>query len=436
MESSTKDASAAPPQAAAPSGAAPPQAAPPPEAVPPQAAGPSGAGPSDAGPSGAADPPRAASPKVASPKAASPKAASPKAASPRPGSPMAIATSPSAASPSGSSPAGAAPVTTYVHPEVEAAHYSSNESAYSDSDLESFTTSLTSSVTNYQYENGRRYHAFRPGQYILPNDDQESDRLDLSHHLMTLALNGRLHASPLENPQKILDIGTGTGIWAIEMADAYPSAHVIGNDLSAIQPKWVPPNASFEIDDVESVWTHDANSFDLIYCRYMLGSIQNWKELFRQAFCALKPGAYLELLEPDSTLRCDDNSIPKDAPLQQWTDLFIGAADIFNRSVNLAPQYVQMMEEVGFVDIQENISKLPNSPWPKDKHLRDIGGYQMVNFLEALEGLSLRLFTNSHHMPVEQIQILLAKVRRDLRNKSIHTYFHLHSIVARKPLTE
>jgi tRNA G46 methylase TrmB len=36
--------------------------------------------------------------------------------------------------------------------------------------------------------------------------------------------------------QQVLDIGTGTGIWAIDYADAHPDSTVIGVDLSPIQP--------------------------------------------------------------------------------------------------------------------------------------------------------------------------------------------------------
>jgi len=28
-----------------------------------------------------------------------------------------------------------------------------------------------------------------------------------------------LYAAPLDNPQKVLDVGTGTGIWAIDFAE-------------------------------------------------------------------------------------------------------------------------------------------------------------------------------------------------------------------------
>lgn len=75
------------------------------------------------------------------------------------------------------------------------------------------TASATSSIFHYQYENGRRYHAYRAGQYLLPNDDKEQERLDMTHHVFLLTLKGELCATRLQNPQNILDIGTGTGIW-------------------------------------------------------------------------------------------------------------------------------------------------------------------------------------------------------------------------------
>jgi hypothetical protein len=91
-----------------------------------------------------------------------------------------------------------------------------NDSALG-SEASNASTSVTSSIRNYKYENGRRYHAFREGEYTLPNDEKEQDRLDLIHHVFRLVLGGDLLRAPIPpTVQRVLDMGTGTGIWAID----------------------------------------------------------------------------------------------------------------------------------------------------------------------------------------------------------------------------
>ena len=46
---------------------------------------------------------------------------------------------------------------------------------------------------------------------------READRLDLQHHVLCLTFNSKLYFSPIEKPKNVLDVGTGTGIWAIDM---------------------------------------------------------------------------------------------------------------------------------------------------------------------------------------------------------------------------
>jgi hypothetical protein len=49
-------------------------------------------------------------------------------------------------------------------------------------------------------------------EYGLPMDDQELDRMDLCHTKYYALLKQRRFLSPIgENPQRILDIGCGTG---------------------------------------------------------------------------------------------------------------------------------------------------------------------------------------------------------------------------------
>ena len=78
------------------------------------------------------------------------------------------------------------------------------------------STSISHSVRDYDFENSRRYHKFQEGRYQFPNDESEQEREDMKHAMIINLCEGRLHFAPLDSPQTILDVGTGTGIWAID----------------------------------------------------------------------------------------------------------------------------------------------------------------------------------------------------------------------------
>jgi trans-aconitate methyltransferase len=122
------------------------------------------------------------------------------------------------------------------------------------------------------------------------------DRNDFQHCKFTLLMGNKLHLAPIKSdPHKILDLGTGSGIWVINMAEKYPSAVIIGVDTAAVQPEMVPQNLQFEIDDVENEWVYGHNSCDFIHARELVLSIRDWPRLIRQSFDRLKPGGYLQL---------------------------------------------------------------------------------------------------------------------------------------------
>lgn len=156
-------------------------------------------------------------------------------------------------------------------------------SLYASSVAGTETTSLKSAVSKYKQENGRSYHSYGSTEHWGPNDAQAQDQMDLSHQLWLLALKGKFYLAPVERPEDVLDVGTGTGVWAIDVAEQHPETKVVGIDLSAVQPTWVPPNAYFEIDDYNVDWL-DEEKYDLIHMREALGTCPDWVELYRKAF--------------------------------------------------------------------------------------------------------------------------------------------------------
>ncbi|KAJ5183510.1 hypothetical protein N7492_001126 [Penicillium capsulatum] len=310
--------------------------------------------------------------------------------------------------------------------------FSDNDSACGELSDENDTSSLTSSALNYQYENGRRYHSYHQGEYMLPNDEQEQDRLDLSHHIYSMILKGELQGAPITHPGRVLDLGTGTGIWAIDFADAHPEAEVIGIDLSPIQPAWVPPNCRFEIDDFEQPWEY-SRPFDYIHGRELEGSIRDHDKLFQYAYDNLNPKGWFEIATMELTTYSDDDTHLKAPCFSECAGHLHEASWAFGKSMTTPSTWKERLEAVGFVNVQDDVFKLPLNPWPKDPKLKEMGKYHQLNVLEALPVYTYALFTRVLGWERVQIEALLAGVRRELRDTSIHLYTKVHMVYGQKP---
>jgi len=310
-----------------------------------------------------------------------------------------------------------------------------NDSTF-ESVASSATGSLTDSLTEFTFQFGRRYHSDRLGNYAFPNDDRESERLDCIHEIFTMATEGKLYLAPLDKDKihNVLDIGTGTGIWAIEFGDEHPEASVIGVDITPIQPSFVPPNVKFEVDDVDREWAF-TRPFDYVHSRYMNCAIFNWPHLVKQTYDNLTPGGWCEFQDIDVMFTGDDGSVKDNDAVRSWLRLLSQASNKLGRDPSPGPQLEKWITEAGFVNVVHRRFKIPFGTWPKDPYMKHLGAMSLANTVDGLEGWTLRLFCEVLGWSVEEVQVMLAGVRKLLISPDWHGYYWYHVVYGQKPGT-
>lgn len=244
---------------------------------------------------------------------------------------------------------------------------------------------------------------------------------------------GGLHRAPIpKDVQNVLDVGTGTGIWAIDFADQYPSAMVIGTDLSPVQPSYVPPNCRFYVENAEEPWGFETQ-FDYIHSRMLFIGIRDWPQFFKQAFAALKPGGWLEMQDLTFPARADDGTAGPDSPMVEWSRLMIEGAKNVGVDLAASEQFHHMLAGAGFVDINVETFGWPVNRWPKDPAMKRMGVYNNANFLQGVHGFTMAFFARGLHWNPKDIAEYVEKVKAHANDLRSHVYIPVVFFWARKP---
>lgn len=156
----------------------------------------------------------------------------------------------------------------------------------------------------FQWLGGRRYLADAP--YALPKDPREVQRQDFQHFIIRNSLLSN-YLAPLSQPRSILDVGCGTGRWAMEMAAEFPQASVVGIDL--VRPESAtslghgleqqPHNVTFIEGDILEGLPFAPASFDFVYMRFLFMAIpaKRWAAVLDDLIRVTRPGGWIESVE-------------------------------------------------------------------------------------------------------------------------------------------
>lgn len=198
-----------------------------------------------------------------------------------------------------------------------------------------------------------------PSSYLFPRHPAEADRLDLQHHALREAV-GRNYLAPVGVMEQVLDVGTGTGRWGIELCWEHPEAVVVGLDLVR-GPSEHPAGYQHVRGDVLQGLPFLDCSFDLVHQRFLSSGIAvvDWPRAVSELVRVTRPGGWVELTEPMVKPRRLGPATRQlgDLLLRQVASLGLDATNAVFRSLH------RYLKRVGLELVERQEFSLPIGEW-------------------------------------------------------------------------
>ncbi len=237
----------------------------------------------------------------------------------------------------------------------------------------------------------RRY--LENSDYQLPKDEEEDSRLNFQHYALFHAI-GNHYVAPLSLPlQTILDVGTGTGIWANEMATLFPAAVVVGLDLSTSSFREpIPDNCLLRIGNVLTGLPFPDAFFSFTHQRLLVAGItvDNWPRVIHELVRVTRRNGWIELVETDHLMV---NAGPATAKMHELIEVISKNLGFDGTVIHHLGDFL-VQEKLQGVEMQP--IRIPVGEWGGR-----VGSMMKRDFLAATKGLKGRYSTSAGITGVE-----------------------------------
>lgn len=261
---------------------------------------------------------------------------------------------------------------------------------------------------------GERGHASGV-PYILPGPDEEIDRLDLQHYMLRSILKGN-YLAPIVQPERILDIGSGTGRWLVEMAGEFPEAELIGVDLTLPEQGKTafPSNCHFQAGNALDGLPFEDASFDFVHQRLLLFAIPlaRWQQLVKELARLTRRGGWVELIEVNPYFQ------QMGPATTSIVDLVVQIATQRGLDMGISQRMSSLLGEAGLKRVGTSTQIVPLGHWG-----RQLGTLALADIGAVVQAMKALVIAQAGTTP-EEYEHLTAQMYREV--EEFHTTFTFH----------
>lgn len=234
----------------------------------------------------------------------------------------------------------------------------------------------------------------------------------------------------LSTSSKAVDVGCGTGIATIQIAQKLPHTKIYGIDITPIPEnvqRMAPSNVAWAVGNILNVdWNQPGDDtmsreiftpggIDYVFGRMLFLGINNWPRYFSTVYDTLKPGGIVEHQDLDwkfyrvGTSKCLSDS-------WEWHRKVVQATEQTGLSTHAGSEAATVMRSAGLevISTQEfEFSFVPSSKTPNSEAM---GRYVQAKLLPQYPEL-LRKMLGSQDLADKDIERLIQECLRDVTSE-------------------
>jgi SAM-dependent methyltransferase len=266
--------------------------------------------------------------------------------------------------------------------------------------------------------------------YTLPHDTEEVNRLDFQHYVLRYAFQG-LYAAPIGNPASILDVGTGTGRWALEMAQLFPQARVVGLDVnpppvdeaasSGAGVDLRPPNYAFIAGNLLEGLPVQDGTFDFVHMRLLFSAIpsERWPSVVAELARVTQLGGWVESVETTRVYNGGSN-------VDQMVEWLAQLSARRGVSVDNGGRVAEFMHGAGLSNVAASVVNLPMGASGGR-----LGELVATDYLAVCKGVGGFITAQGLATP-DQFEATLAGMREDFTSPHLRCHGPFYIVIGQR----